>query len=116
MNGAMHDGLHVGAELRALRHDAGLSLREAAKRAGVNPFYMCRVERGRERPSRDWLERVCRSLDVPPDTLLHLLGRLPSDVEEVLLTHPAAVDWVRAAAGWSEEEWQRRLRLDWGRT
>ena len=42
------DALNLGATLRLLRVEAGLSLRELAARVGVSTAYLSRVENGHD--------------------------------------------------------------------
>lgn len=51
--------MHLGATLRLLRTDAGLSLRDLARRIGVSSAYLSRVENGVDAPPRP---SVCRPL------------------------------------------------------
>lgn len=41
-----------GAEMRAKRTKRGIGLREAARRVGVSPAYLCDLEHGRRRWSQ----------------------------------------------------------------
>jgi transcriptional regulator with XRE-family HTH domain len=51
-------------QIRAARLASGLSLREVARRAFLNPGYLSQIERGDRRPSRDLLRRLSDVLDV----------------------------------------------------
>lgn len=51
-----------GMLLRVLRRQTGLSVRETARRAGVGPRYLKRVERGEASPSAVWLGRIATVL------------------------------------------------------
>ena len=53
----------LGARLRDLRHDRGLTLVEAADRAGVSPQYLSEIERGRKDPSSEIVAAVAGALD-----------------------------------------------------
>ena len=48
--------------LRAVREARGMSLRELARRADLDPTFLSNVERGRERLSVRSLERVAKAL------------------------------------------------------
>ena len=58
--------------IRALREANGLSLRETARRAGMDPAHLMRVERGEAGLSIDSLERLARVLG--PVELAKMLG------------------------------------------
>jgi transcriptional regulator with XRE-family HTH domain len=58
--------------LRALREANGLSLRETARQAGMDPAHLLRVERGEAGLSIDSLQRLSRILG--PEQLARLLN------------------------------------------
>src|SRR3954452_4675921 len=64
--GAM-DGL--GARLKELRQQAGLSLRELARQADVSPSLVSQIENGKSRPSVSTLYTFARLLNVQVDEL-----------------------------------------------
>lgn len=84
----------LGAFLRERRerlreHDRGFSVRQVAGRIGVQPSYLSKVERGEVAPpSEDTLVRLARDLDVEPDLLLALGGKVSSDLLETIRRRP----------------------------
>jgi transcriptional regulator with XRE-family HTH domain len=88
MTGELDDeavALAFGARVRALRVQAGLSLNELARRAGVDPAYVHRIEaRTGKRPPlprRGVVLAIARGLGSDPrqaDELLALAGHLPT--------------------------------------
>jgi transcriptional regulator with XRE-family HTH domain len=52
----------VGQELREERHDAGRTLADVAKQAGVSTQYLSEIERGRKEPSSEVLQAVAGAL------------------------------------------------------
>ena len=61
----MHDlGRALGERIRQLRARAGFSQEELADRAGLPWTYLSDLERGRQTPSLDLLNRVARGLGV----------------------------------------------------
>lgn len=65
--------MHVGATLRLLRLESGLSLRDLARRLGVSGAYLSRVENGLDSaPTPARLEAMARELGVPPTLLMDL--------------------------------------------
>lgn len=68
------------------RRDAGLSVRELARRAGVPPSQVTRVEKGEIlRPSVGFLTSVATALAKPVEPLLYMAGHI-SDAEFDQLT------------------------------
>ncbi len=51
-------GTPIGAHIRDWRTRRGFSQREFARELDITAVYLCRVERGRERPSMDLLLRM----------------------------------------------------------
>jgi DNA-binding XRE family transcriptional regulator len=52
----------LGARLRAERHERGLTLVDAADRAGISPQYLSEIERGRKDPSSEIVAAVAGAL------------------------------------------------------
>jgi transcriptional regulator with XRE-family HTH domain len=82
--------LAFGATVRALRQQAGLSLNELARRAGVDPAYIHRIEaRGAQRPPlprRGVVVAIAAALGSNPrqtDQLLALSGHTPAALLEL---------------------------------
>lgn len=60
----------IGQRLRARRVELGLTLAQAAERAGLSLQYVSNLERGRGNPTLDALNALARALDVPIASLL----------------------------------------------
>lgn len=54
----------LGARLKALRRNAGISQEELASRAGLHWTYLSDLERGRQTPTLDMVNRLARGLRV----------------------------------------------------
>ncbi len=108
-----------GTTLRTIRRDAGMTQRELAERTGLDFSYVSKLENGRNLPAAaDTIVSICKALDVGPETLLALAGKLPSDVHDNVGTNPAAQEFLREAQKLKlrDEEWRhlgaevRRMR------
>lgn len=60
----------LGRKLRLMRAERGLSLREAARRAGVVKETISDIERGNTHPYDVTLAKLARAYDVPIEELL----------------------------------------------
>ncbi|MEU2722750.1 helix-turn-helix domain-containing protein [Streptomyces smyrnaeus] len=70
----------LGAEMRQIREDRGLSLRELEKKVRFSHSYMARVERGDQTPSADLVAAYDRELNAG-GSLIRLHKRIISDSE-----------------------------------
>jgi PTS system nitrogen regulatory IIA component len=83
--------MHLGATIRLLRVDAGLSLRDLARRIGVSSAYLSRVENGLDAaPTPERLAAIARELDVPPTLLMDVANRVSPFVAHYLEQVPGA--------------------------
>lgn len=66
----------LGATIRTLRTQAGLSEDELAAEAGLDPSLLAEVEAGRREPTWGDLRRISQALGSPLQSLLELAERL----------------------------------------
>jgi transcriptional regulator with XRE-family HTH domain len=59
----------LGARVRELRRDRGLTLKALGRQAGLSHPFLSQLERGLARPSVSSVERIARALDVPVSAL-----------------------------------------------
>lgn len=57
------DMVALGAKIRRLRKDLGLSQETLAERIGVSPVYICMVENGKRTMSLALLDRIANELE-----------------------------------------------------
>ena len=60
----------LGANIRRIRQQLGLTQAALAERAGISPGYICDIERSRRWPSSDNIARLANVLKVDPYQLL----------------------------------------------
>jgi transcriptional regulator with XRE-family HTH domain len=71
------------------RTDRRYSVRQVANRVGVEPSYLSKVERDEVAPpSEETILRLASELDLDPDTLLALAGKISTDLKEVIRRRP----------------------------
>jgi transcriptional regulator with XRE-family HTH domain len=61
--------LCLGARVRELRHERGLTLKALGRSAGLSHPFLSQLERGLARPSVGSVERIAGALDVPVGAL-----------------------------------------------
>jgi transcriptional regulator with XRE-family HTH domain len=90
----------LGAELRRLRHDNGLSLRALATQTGVSNPYLSQIERDEKFPSAKVLCALAEPLGVSEQYLLTRAGIIGKDTVSVktsIETDPQLTTAQRAA-------------------
>ena len=85
---------HFGATVRSLREhlrkeDRRFSVRQVAKRIGVEPAYLSKIERGDVAPpSEATTVRLADELGEDPDVLLALGGKVSGDLQDIIRKRP----------------------------
>lgn len=64
----------LGKHIADRRHEKKLSQKALASLIGVTPVYMCRIESGKQIPSKECLKKISAYLGTPYDRLLELAG------------------------------------------
>jgi transcriptional regulator with XRE-family HTH domain len=80
----------LGDRVRAARIQAGLSLRELARRLEKAPSYLSDIENDRRVPSEEVLQALSGELGLDFDELMALAGRFGAQAERYLRRSPAA--------------------------
>jgi transcriptional regulator with XRE-family HTH domain len=96
----------LGGYLREQREAAQLSLRQAAKAAGISNPYLSQIERGLRRPSAEILQQLAKGLRISAEQLYVRAGILdasspgapePRDVTVAILADQRLTDRQRRA-------------------
>jgi len=69
---------NLGILLKRQRLMAGLTLRQFSLACGVSTSQLSRIEKGKQMPSLESLQKIARSLDFEVAELLLFAGYLPS--------------------------------------
>lgn len=89
-----HCSTTLGAFLRQRREelresDRRYSVRQVAQRIGIEPSYLSKVERDEgSPPAEGTLRRLAAELEVDPDLLLAMAGKVSSDLLETIRQRP----------------------------
>ena len=83
-------GAFIRDRRERLRHeDTRFSVRQLARRLGVEPSYLSKVERGETPPpSEAKILLLAKELNEDPDVLLAMAGKVSSDLQEVIRKRP----------------------------
>ena len=95
-------GVHVRKVREERRSkDRSFSLRQVAKRIGVEPAYLSKIERGEAAPPSEVVTRkLAEELDEDVDVLLAMSGKVSTDLREIILKRPALfADLIRQLRG-----------------
>lgn len=65
------DMVALGAKIRRLRKDLGLSQETLAERVGVSPVYICMIENGKRTMSLALLDRIANELETTISDLVN---------------------------------------------
>ncbi|MCH8999533.1 MAG: helix-turn-helix transcriptional regulator [Proteobacteria bacterium] len=78
-----------GAYVRQERKDREIGLREMAKKIGVSPTYLSKVERDDfPPPAEDKVRKIAEIFGIDVDELLALAGKVSSDLSEIIRERP----------------------------
>jgi len=80
----------LGDRIRAARVDAGLGLRELARRLEKAPSYLSDIENDRRVPSEEVLHALSHELGLDFDELMAMAGRFGEQAERYLRRSPTA--------------------------
>ena len=89
-----------GAVIRAAREAKQESVRALAKRTGLSNQYLSQMENEKLTcpPSEEVIDIVARALELSPNDLARLFGRVPKLVQEYLLQTPGALEAIEVCA------------------
>ena len=74
---------------RLRRDDRRFSVRQVARRVGIEPAYLSKIERGEVAPpSEATTVRLAAELGQDPDVLLALAGKVSGDLQEIIRKRP----------------------------
>ncbi len=101
-----------GAFVRQRREEKKIGLREMAKKIGVSPTYLSKVERDEfTPPTEDKVCAIAQIIECDPDELLAMAGRVPSDLAEIIKRRPVELAaLLRTTKGLSADDITRLAR------
>ena len=97
-----------GQTLKEIRRSKDITQRQLATAVGVDFSYISKIENDRmPPPAADTIVKICEMLDVPPDDLLAMSGKMPTPIKEAISEKPAAQEFLREAQNMTltDDEW-----------
>jgi len=89
MSNALGKYLRKSRTEKQLREGNAFSLRQLARRIGVEPSYLSKIERGLEpRPSEETTRALALELSEDSDMLLAMAGKVSGDLQETIRRRP----------------------------
>ena len=85
---------HFGPTVRDIRErlrrdDRSYSVRQVARRVGIEPAYLSKIERSEVAPpSEATTVRLAQELGEDPDVMLALAGKVSADLQEIIRKRP----------------------------
>lgn len=75
--------------MRRKREEKEIGLREMAKKIGVSPTYISKVERNEfPPPAEDKVRLIAKEIECDVDELLALAGRVSTDLSDIIRRNP----------------------------
>lgn len=102
-----------GQTLKEIRRSKDITQRQLATAVGVDFSYISKIENDRmPPPAADTIVKICEVLDVPPDDLLAMTGKMPTPIKEAISEKPAAQEFLREAQNMTltDDEWSTLTR------
>ena len=88
---ARNDTPRVGARVRSLRRERGLTIEQLAAATGLTKGFISQLERDRTAPSLSSIARICDALGV---RLSHIFEREPAPVITAIESKPRQRFWL----------------------
>lgn len=86
----------LGASLRRLREQQGISVRGLAERANISPSFVSQIETGQCSPSISSMEKIVQALGVTMGQFFLSANQHPVSIVRASDRAPVALDWSRA--------------------
>ena len=104
--------IKFGAFVRHERENKEIGLRQMAKKIGVSPTYLSKIERDEfSPPAEDKVRKIANILGSDVDELLALAGKVSSDLSEIIRERPRQLAaLLRTTKGMSADDVTRLAR------
>jgi transcriptional regulator with XRE-family HTH domain len=101
-----------GQFVRQRRCASKIGLREMAKRIGISPTYLSKVERDEfPPPAEDKVRAIAKIINCDADDLLARAGRVSTDITDIIKRHPVELAaLLRTTKGLSADDIARLAR------
>ncbi len=88
-----------GARIKRMRTEKQMGLRQTAKKVGISPTFLSRIENDQETslPSEEKIKKLSEVLQDNFDELMQLAGRIPNEVTEYIKAKKSMPAFLRRA-------------------
>lgn len=101
-----------GNWLRTLRQLREMTQRELAQQVSIDFTYLSKLENGKDQPPSDQvIAKMAKVLNVPPDYLFAVAGRVPPDVRERAEQNPRFALLLRRLGSLTDRQLARHYDL-----
>lgn len=91
----MYKNIKFGTFIRKRRQQTGISMREMARKTHISPTFLCQVERNEcKPPAEEKIIAIASFLQINPDQLLAIAGRVNTDVLTIIKKHPVEMSYL----------------------
>jgi transcriptional regulator with XRE-family HTH domain len=98
-----------GAYIRHKREAKGLSLRKMAEKIQASPTFLSKVETEDWKPGEEKLRRIAEVIDCDPDDLFRRVGRVPTELSNMIKRSPDRAVLLRTTKNFTADEMQELL-------
>lgn len=102
-----------GTILRERRRAVGISQRELADRTRLDFSYISKMENGHiPPPAADTIVLIAKALNIAPEELLALTGKIPTSIQQSISTNQTAQTFLREVQemGLTDDEWKKMVK------
>ena len=98
--------MKFGAYIRSVREERKVGMREMARKIGVSPTYVSKIERDEfAPPAEDKVRKIAEIFEMDPDELLSRAGKVSSDLAEIIRARPRVLGaLLRSTKGMTADE------------
>lgn len=87
--------MKISDRIRTARERAEIPLRDLARRTGISPTHLLRLEAGECLPSEEHLRSICSHVSLDFDSVMRQMGRVPAEIQGYITRTPGVLEQLR---------------------